>query len=173
MKRLFLMAFVTLFATVAFAGNPIKVVNGNKKFFKNAKGNVFLEVIYDGATFDDRMPLNEKYTDIEAKTIISYNGFIEEFIERNNDLKFVKAVEEATYKMTIQVTKVDEFFNVMGWVAGPCIRVWGTLTITDVKSGDSLLVVEIDEIDGGGSPTVDRAFNDTFGELGKRIAKLK
>lgn len=173
MKRLFLMAFVTLFATVAFAGNPIKVVNGDKKFFKNAEGKVFLEVIYEGATFDDRMPLNERYSDIEAKTIISYNGFIEEFVERNTALKFVETIEEATYKMTIQVTKVDEFFNVMGWVAGPCIRVWGTLTITDVKSGDSLLVVEIDEIDGGGAPTVDRAFNDTFGELGKRIAKLK
>ena len=70
MKRLFLMAFVTLFATVAFAGNPIKVVNGDKKFFKNAEGNVFLEVIYEGATFDDRMPLAEKYADIEAKTIV-------------------------------------------------------------------------------------------------------
>ena len=28
MKRLFLMAFVTLFTTVAFEGNPIKVING-------------------------------------------------------------------------------------------------------------------------------------------------
>ena len=174
MKRLFLMAFMTIVATVTFASNPIKVVSGDKKFFKSAKGNVFLEVIYDdNATFDDKMPLIEKYPDLEAKAIISYNGFIEEFGERNNQLNFVKTEDEATYKMTIRVTKVDEFFNVMGFIAGPCIRVWGTLTITDVKSGDSLLVVDIDEIDGGSAPTVDRAFNDTFGELGKRIAKLK
>ena len=57
MKRLFLMAFVTLFATMAIAGNPIKVIKGDKKFFKNTEGNVFMEVIYDGATFDDKMPL--------------------------------------------------------------------------------------------------------------------
>ena len=75
--------------------------------------------------------------------------------------------------MTIQVTKIDEFFNPMGWIAGPCIRVWGTLTVTDIKTGEEKVVVDIDEIDGGSSPTVDRAFNDSFGELGERIAKLK
>jgi hypothetical protein len=173
MKRLFLMAFVTLFATVAIAGNPIKVISGNKKFFKNAEGNVLLEIKYDGASFDGKMPLTEKYPDVDAKTIISYNGFIEEFSERNDDLTFVKNEAEANYKITIQVTKVDEFFNVMGFIPGPCIRVWGTLTVTDVKTGESLLVVDIDEIDGGSAPTTDRAFNDTFGELGEKIAKLK
>lgn len=173
MKRLFLMAFVTLFATVAIAGNPIKVISGNKKFFKNAEGNVLLEIKYDGASFDGKMPLTEKYSDVDAKTIISYNGFIEEFSERNDDLTFVKNEAEANYKITIQVTKVDEFFNVMGFIPGPCIRVWGTLTVTDVKTGESLLVVDIDEIDGGSAPTTDRAFNDTFGELGEKIAKLK
>ena len=173
MKRLFLMAFVTLFAVVAFAGNPIKVVSGDKKFFKNAEGNILLEVKYDGASFDGKMPLTEKYADIDAKTTISYNGFVEEFSDRNDDLIFIKDEAEAKYKMTIQVTKVDEFINVMGFVAGPCIRVWGTLTVTDIKTGESLVVVEIDEIDGGSAPTTDRAFNDTFGELGQKIAKLK
>lgn len=173
MKRLFMMAFMTIIATVAFAANPIKVVNGDKKFFKNAEGTVFLEVIYEGASFDDRMPLTEKYDNIEEKTTISYNGFIEEFSERNDKLQFVKTEEEATYKITIKVTKVDEFINVMGFISGPCIRVWGTLTVTDVKTGESLLVVEIDEIDGGSAPTTDRAFNDTFGKLGEKIAKLK
>ena len=173
MKRLILMAFMTVVATVTFASNPIKVIGGDKKFFKSAKGSIFLEVIYDNATFDDKMPLTEKYTDMAEKAIISCNGFIEEFSERNTQVNFVETEAEATYKMTVKVTKVDEFINIMGFIPGPCIRVWGTLTITDVTSGDSLLVVDIDEIDGGSAPTVDRAFNDTFGELGKRIAKLK
>ena len=167
------MAFVTLFATAAIAGNPIKVLNGDKKFFKNASGNVFLVVNYDGATFDGKMPLTEKYTAIDAKTTISHDGFIEEFTDNNSRFNFVKDEAEAAYKITIQVTKVDEFYNPMGWIAGPCIRIWGTLTVTDVKTGESLLVVDIDEIDGGSSPTIDRAFNDTFGELGEKIAKLK
>lgn len=173
MKRILLMTFVTLFATVTFAANPLKVVSGDKKFFKNAEGKVFLEVKYDGATFDGKMPLTEKYDDIDAKTTISYNGFIEEFSDKNSKFKFVKDEAEATYKITVNVTKVDEFVNIMGFIPGPCIRVWGTLTVTDVKTGESLLIVEIDEIDGGSSPTTDRAFNDTFGELGKTIAKLK
>jgi len=174
MKRLFLMAFMAIFATAAFAGNPIKVVDGNKKFFKSAEGKIFLEVIFnDDATFDGRMPLGEKYNDLDNKTVISYNGFIEEFNDNNSKMTFVKDVAEADYKMTIKVSKIDEFFNVMGWVAGPCIRVWGTLTVTDTKTGNTMLVVDIDEIDGGSAPTTDRAFNDSFGELGERIAKLK
>ena len=71
------------------------------------------------------------------------------------------------------VAYLDEFINVMGFIPGPCIRVWGTVTITDVRDGSTLLLVDIDEIDGGSAPTTDRAFNDTFGELGERIAKLK
>ena len=173
MKRLLIMAVLVMVATVTFAANPLKVLNGDKKFFKNAEGTVFLEVIYDGATFDDKMPLTEKYDNMEEKTTISYNGFIEEFSERNNKLQFVKTEEEATYKITIRVTKVDEFINVMGFIPGPCIRVWGTFTVTDAKSGETLLVVDIDEIDGGSAPTTDRAFNDTFGKLGEKIAKLK
>lgn len=173
MKRLFLMAFMAVFATAAFAGNRIKVINGDKKFFKSAEGNVYLEVKYDGALFDDEMPLTEKYNDVEAKTTISYNGFIEEFKDNNKKLDFVTTESEATYKMTIQVTKIDEFINVMGWIPGPCIRVWGTLTVTNAKSGETLLVVEIDEVDGGSATTTDKAFNDAFGKLGEKIAKLK
>lgn len=173
MKRLVLMAFMSIIATVAFAANPIKVVSGDKKFFKSAEGNIYLEVKYEGASFDDKMPLTEKYNDMESKTTISYNGFIEEFKDNNKKMDFVTTESEANYKITIQVTKIDEFINVMGWIPGPCIRVWGTLTVTDVKSGESLLVVEIDEIDGGSAPTTDRAFNDAFGKLGEKIAKLK
>ena len=173
MKRLFLMAFVTLFATAAFAGNPLKVINGDKKFFKSAEGKVFLEVVFDNnATYDGKMPLSEKYRDLDSKAVISYDGFIEEFNDNNSKMTFVKDVAEADYKMTINVTKIDEFYNPMGWVAGPCVRVWGTLTVTD-KSGNTMIVVDIDEIDGGSSPSTDRAFNDTFGELGERVAKLK
>ena len=174
MKRLLMTAFLVMVATVTFAANPLKVVNGDKKFFKNAEGTVFLEVIYDeSATFDDKMPLTEKYNNLDEKATIAYNGFIEEFSERNKKLQFVNTEEEATYKITVRVTKVDEFVNIMGFIPGPCIRVWGTLTVTDVKSGEALLVVDIDEIDGGSAPTTDAAFNDTFGELGKSIAKLK
>ena len=173
MKRTLLTAIMTIAAVVAFAGNPLKVKAGDKKFFKNASGNCLLEVIYDGASYDDKMPLTEKYADIPNKTKISYNGFIEEFSERNEDFRFVTNAKEANYKMTIKVTKVDEFYNPMGWVPGACIRIWGTLTVTDINGGDPLILVDIDEIDGGSAVSTDRAFNDTFGELGKRIAKLK
>jgi len=173
MKRTMMTAILAVAAVIAFAANPLKVLNGDKKLFKTAEGTCLLEVIYDGASYDGKMPLTEKYADIPSKTKISYDGFIEEFSERNKKVTFVKTAAEAKYKMTIKVTKVDEFINVMGFIPGPCIRVWGTLTVTDTNGGEPLLTVNIDEIDGGSAVSTDRAFNDTFGELGKRIAKMK
>ena len=173
MKRTVLTAIMAVAAVVAFAGNPIKVTGGDKKFFKSAEGGMLLEVTYDGATFDGKMPLTDKYSDIPAKARISYDGFIEEFSEKNKKINFVTSPADAKYKMTIKITKIDEFINMVGFVAGPCIRAWGTLTVTDINGGAPLLVVDIDEVDGGSSVTTDRAWNDTFGELGKRIAKLK
>ena len=172
MKKILVTLIMALFAVNAFAANPLKVKDGDKKFFRKAKGECLLEVIYTGASFDGKKPLTEKYQDIDNKTTISYEGFIEEYSERNKNLPIVTDAANAKYKITIQVTKVDEFINIMGFIPGPCIRVWGTLTVTDLSNGDTLLAVDIDEIDGGSAPTVDRAFNDTFGELGKKIAKL-
>ncbi len=172
MKKILLTLLMAVIAVNVFAANPLKVKEGDKKFFKKAKGECLLEVIYTGASFDDKMPLTEKYDDMDNKTTISYEGFIEEYNDRNKNLPIVKEGADAKYKITVQVTKVDEFINIMGFIPGPCIRVWGTLTVTDLNDGSTILVVNINEIDGGSAPTTDRAFNDTFGELGKKIAKL-
>ena len=172
MKKVLMTLLMALIAVNVFAANPLKVKDGDKKFFRKAKGECLLEVVYTGASFDGKMPLTEKYDDIDKKTTISYDGFVEEYNDRNKNLPIVKDESKADYKITVQVTKVDEFVNIMGFIPGPCIRVWGTLTVTDLKDGSTIVVVDIDEIDGGSAPTTDRAFNDTFGELGKKIAKL-
>ena len=173
MKKAYLTILMALVALVGFAANPLSLKEGNKKFFKTASGSAFFEVIYKGASFDDKMPLEKKYDDMDNKTKVSYEGFVEEFIEHSKNVSIVKKLEEANYKFTVLVTKVDQFTNIMGFIPGPCIRVWGTFTITDAKTGEKLLVVDIDEIDGGSAPTPDRAFNDTFGELAKKILKFK
>ena len=173
MKKVLIAMCMMLVGMAAFAGNPLKVIGGDKKFFKTAEGGALLEISYDGASFDGKMPLTEKYSNIPEKCTISYGGFVEDFSRNCKNVQIVKSAKEAKYKISIKVTKVDEFVNVMGWIAGPCIRVWGTLTITDIKGGEPLLVVDIDEIDGGSATSTDGAFEDTFNELGKRIAKLK
>ena len=172
MKKVLMTLIMALLAVNVFAANPLKVKDGDKKFFRKTKGECLLDVVYTGASFDGKMPLKEKYSDIDEKTTISYDGFVEEYNDHNKNLPIVKDEAKANYKITIQVTKVDEFVNIMGFIPGPCIRVWGTLTVTDLKDGSTIVVVDINEIDGGSAPTTNRAFNDTFGELGKKIAKL-
>ena len=172
-KSLITLCSVLFVCVTALAGNPLKVTSGDKKFFKNAEGTAVVEVNFDGASFDGKKPLTDKYSDIPGKARICYLAFVEEFSDNCKDVKIVENASDAKYKILIKVSKIDEFTNVMGWIAGPCIRAWGTLTITDIKGGEPLLVVDIDNIDGGSAVSTDRAFNDTFKELGKRIAKLK
>ncbi len=173
MKRLILTAIVVLTSVASYSGNPLSFKGGDKKFFKTASGGALLEIIYAGATYDDKMALTEKFPDIDNKTKISYDGFVEEYMERAKKVPIVTNPGEARYKFTIKVSKIDQFINVMGFIPGPCIRVWGTFTVTDLTNNTTLLIIDIDEIDGGSAPTPDRAFNDTFGELGKCIAKFK
>lgn len=164
---------MAVMAVMVFAGNPLKVKEGNKKFFKTAAGGALLEVSFAGASYDDKMPLTDRYPDVDNKTKIAILGFQEEFDEESKNMNIVTKKEDARYKISVKVTKVDEFINPMGWVVGPCVRVWGTVTVTDIADGSTQLVVDIDEIDGGSAINTDRAFNDTFGKLGERLAKLK
>lgn len=166
-------AIMAVAAVAVFAANPLTLKQGDKKFLKNAKGGALLEFIYDGATYDDRMPLTEKFPDIDKLKKLSWDGFVEEFNERCKTVKVVTKAEEANYKFTVKVTKIDQFINVMGFIPGPCVRAWGTLTVSDLKSGESLLVLDIDEIDGGSNPSPDGAYSDCFEELGKLFVKQK
>ncbi len=173
MKRTLLATMMAIVAAVSFAANPLTVKQGDKKFLKTASGGALLEFIYDGATYDDRMPLTEKFPDIDKLKKLSWDGFVEEFNERCKTVKVVTKAEEAKYKFTVKVTKIDQFINVMGFIPGPCVRAWGTLTVSDIKSGDTLLVLDIDEIDGGSNPSPDGAYSDCFEELGKLFTRQK
>ena len=162
----------TIVSMYAMAGSDLKVVNGNKKFIKENRGNAILEFNYDDATYDGKEPLTNKFPDIENLKKLSWDGFVEEFNDRCKTVKVVRGEKDAQYKILIKITKIDQIFNVMGIIPGHCIRAWGTVTITDIKTNGTMLTLEIDEIDGGANPSPDGAYSDCFEELGKQMSKL-
>lgn len=157
---------------VAMAGSDLKVKSGDKKFFKNASGNAVVEFVWDGATYDGKMPLGEKFDNLKELKEIAKKGFTEEFNDRSKKVKVADKASDANYKFTIKVDKIDQYYKVMGFVPGNATKVWGTITITDIKSGAELVVIEVKEVDGGANPVPNECFSDCFEELGKQLARM-
>lgn len=173
MKKIIMTLVLCISCMCAYAGLDIKVANGDKKFFKNTEGKAIVEINWDGATFDGRMSLAEKFGDMTDYAAASKNGFTESFNDESKKLKVVQEAKDAQYKFTIQITKVDQYFKVMGFVPGNATKIWGTLIVTDIATGQQLVEVIIDEVDGGASPSPTETFSDSFEELAEQLTKLK
>ena len=174
MKK-FLLSLVMLCLTCAsvMAGSDIKVIDGDKKVFKTAKGEALLEIIWDGATYDDKMPLTDKFPDLKPYQEASWSGFQDSFNDECKKVKVIRNAQNPRYKFVIQVTKVDQYFNVMGWVSGNATKIWGTMTITDLETNTVLTTIKIKEVNGGASPSPTETFSDAFEELAEQVADLK
>lgn len=174
MKK-FLLVFCALAITcTAAVASDIKVVNGDKKFFKNSEpGIIALEFVWDGATYDNKMPLEEHYTDLEHLKQVAWAGFAENFNERCKKNTISNNVSNARYKITVRVINMDSYIKVMGWIPAPATKMWGTFNIVDCKTGQVCVEGNIKEVDGGSNPSPDGTFSDCFEELAKQVAKLK
>lgn len=173
MKKILFLLVALVSSLTASAGLDISVTQGDKKFFKTAEGNAVLELLWDGATYDGKMPLEEKFTNLSYLKKVAYNGFEETFNDKSKKFKIVKDQSAAKYKITMKVSKMDQYFKVMGFIPGNATKVWGTLTVTEIATGNVVLVVNVDEVDGGANPSPDETFSDCFEELAEQLTKLK
>lgn len=171
-KVLFTLISVLCLFTSAFASN-INVIKGDKRFFKSASGNAILEFIWDDAQYDNKMALEEHYSDLENLKKVAWSGFVETFNEKCKTVKVVKNATIAKYKMTMKVENMDSYTKVMGFIPAPATKVWGIFTITDIKTGEVLVIIKVKEVNGGANPSPDGTFSDCFEELGKQVSKLK
>ena len=156
------------------AGLDIKVVQGDKKFFKTAEGNAVLDFHFENAKYDNKKPLSEKFGDVANVKKIALNGFTETF---NDKSKRIKVVEDnkagAKYKFTFEVSNMDQYYKVMGFIPGNATKVWGKFTVTDIETNQVMVVIDVDEVDGGASPSPDETISDCFEEVATQLNKLK
>ena len=68
---------------------------------------------------------------------------------------------------------MDQYFKVMGFIPGNATKVWGTMNVTDLQTGETIAVIEVKEVNGGANPSPNGSFSDCFEELAKQIVKLK
>ena len=173
MKKITLTLIAILCVFLSTFASDINVIKGDKKFFKTASGNALLEFVWEGAQYDNKMALEEHYSDLENLKKVAWNGFVETFNAKSKTVKIVKNAADAKYKMTMKVVNMDSYFKVMGFIPAPATKVWGGFTITDIATGEVLVEINVKEVDGGANPSPDGTFSDCFEELGKQVSKLK
>ncbi len=174
MKRLAILAlFVCAFACVSFAGSGIKYASGDKKFFKTAEGSALLEFVWDGATYDGRCPLRQEWPDLDQYIFKARDGFLQDFTKKSKKVTITEKASEAKYKIVIRITNVDRYIKVMGFIPGPSTKVWGTIVISDKATGEELLKVNLDEVEGGASPSPFESMSDTFELIGAKLPSFK
>ena len=171
-KVLFTMVMLCIVSMNAMAGG-LKVVQGDKKFFKTAEGKASLEFVWDGATYNGKMPLTEHYTNLDELEKVAWKWFRDEFNKHNKTVQIVESTEEVKYKITVKVTKMHAYLKLSSFVPGKATEAWGTLTITDAATGEELLVADLKKVDGGANPSPDGTFGDCFKDLAQHLNKLK
>lgn len=172
-KYLITMLFVLVGSMSAMAGSGVKVTKGDSKFLKTAEGNAVLVFDWEGATYDNKMPLIEQFTDLELLKPKAWNGFREVFNKKCKNVQVVRDEADARYKFAMKVVNMDRYIKVTGLIPGPATKVWGIMTVTDLTTGDIIAVVEVTKVDGGANPSPDGSFSDCFEELAKKVVKLK
>lgn len=173
MRKLSLfIALAIVFCLKSFAGD-LKVVEGDKKFMKTLEGNAVLVFDWENATYDNKMPLSEYFKDLEVLKNVAYNGFVEVFNEKSKKVKVVEDEADAQYLFSMKVDNMDRYIKVTGFIPGPATKVWGTMTVSVIATGEVLAVINVKEVNGGANPSPDGSFSDCFEDLAKQMVKLK
>lgn len=174
-KIILMMLFIIVGSAASMAGSDIKVIKGNPKFLKGAEGNAVLVFDWKGATYDNKQPLTEKFTNLDELKEVAWKGFSETFNDKSKKVKIVPNDQEKTakYQFSMKVTNMDQYFKVMGFIPGNATKAWGTLTVTDLTTNEVVAVITVTEVDGGANPSPNESFSDCFEELAKQVAKCK
>lgn len=176
MKKILLTLLALCVASIySFAGSDLKVVGGSKKFFRTAEGKAVLYIDWEGCQYDNRMALEENFTvpgELDVRKEAGYNGFIQDFNQKMRKMKIGDDDQGAIYEIYIKVVNLDQYIKVMSFMPGPATKIWGTITITDLTTGEVALVVNFEEVDGGASPSVVETWSDAFEELADQLCEL-
>lgn len=173
MKKFFLAILAVLATTIgAYAGDGTKVVEGSFKALKDATGTVYFAPIdFEGATWDNKAPLTTHYMNLNDLAKTGLTAMTAEFNSECKKLKAATSEADANYVVTIKVDNMDSYYNVMGFgLPGHITKIWGNLTIKD-KAGNTVVVMNMKETDGGRNLDTNQSFVDAWDAVGNILAK--
>lgn len=177
MKKIISTLFLMAICLTSFAGNPFKITLGkeNVKTIMRDAAVAVVECDWNSTMYDNKITAKEKFgADYDFIVSDCQKSFVSAFNAASKGLRLSSELtEDAKYKLVLKISNVDSFFAAMSFVPRNEAKMWGIATICSVESGEKLLEVAIDEAEDGQDFVWRECFGKTFGEMGKRLAKLK
>lgn len=169
MKKLLLTFIVFLCSIVMFAG-PLKKTSGDDKCFSENVTAV-LSMDLSKTTFDKKQSFKTWCgKDYDERVSVSKKGFTESFNQNSKGLKIVDSEDDAKYKIVIDVKNFQRKSASFGF-GRYHVKVYGTLTVIDNATGETVCAYDIDGVSGGDDFVETERFEKSFSELGKVLLK--
>ena len=177
MKRLTTLIAAMVICIGCFAGNPLKVTQGDKNAVKammKETATAVVEFDWSSTMYDNKKTAKDEFGEDYAFVVNDcQTSFVNGFNGESKGLQLTNKAEGAKYKFVLSVTNVDCFFAVMRFVPRHESKMWGKLTIKNAADDETVAEISIDEAEDGCDVVRRESFGKTFLLLGKRLAKFK
>lgn len=161
----------------AMAGNDIKLTEGTIAPLKDG-GVASLVIDMADTQYDNKRPLrqDERFADVDEQLPECKKEFIREFNDNTKNFRMTSNADEAQYEFIVKITNLDTYINVMSFKGGIGIKLWGSVTIKNKKTGENIAVFTMDEENNSGfnyQLALEEGFEGIAKYLAKRIKKGK
>ena len=171
MKRISITFALLVSCVLLYAKSDLQLQTGSTSFLKES---VFatVEMDWSKATWEKYRSI-QKYCgdDYEERFEISVIAFAREFNSNSKGLRITES-EDAKYKIVIRMEDFEQNSSGTGW-GRFYIRLYGTLEVIDLSTGNSVAKFIIDGVNGGADYVQTDRFAKSFAKLGKTLAKKK
>ncbi|MCF0202098.1 MAG: hypothetical protein HUK08_01920 [Bacteroidaceae bacterium] len=172
MKKLFLMLVAIFFVAIsASAKKVLTETEGNVSDLKKC-GKITVRFDFEGAMYDSKEPLGNPYKNLNELIAKVPEWFAKGYKKEAKDSEIVNAGENPRYAITIKVNNMDRYWKVFSLRDGNTTKMWGTITVKDVATGNVVCLLSVDECVGTPDYTVDESFLKCFKKLGEILGEV-
>ena len=179
MKRILLVSALLLASVSLFAAKPFKVTKGDLSVLKEDATATWTIDLSQAEFVNNGIFAKENKGDFKTWCEDAYDervsrmneAFFDAFNIYTTGMELVKE-GDAPYKV---ILKVDKFERAQGpGVMGSCyISVYGTISVVDAASGESVLEIQVNNVKGDTDFAEDDRFPKTMNWLCRDLFKLK
>jgi len=169
MKK-YVLSLFALLLTITVNAASLEVVSGSPEFLKK-DASACVEFDFSGAAWGKKETLEERFKEDYPELIkVSETTFIDFFNKKTKHLRIVNKDENPQYKI---VFKFDKFQSKFGNYYRKYTRIWGTATVTDLTTNETVCTIQINNLSGDSDYVPKESFWKGFMELGEKFAKMK
>jgi hypothetical protein len=172
MKRITLFALLMTVVCICASAKGMKPTTGSTEFMDENVG-VYVEISHEGATWEK----DEDYKiwcgkDYDTRIALADEHFKAGLKNQRKNLRIVDDIAKADYKIKIDIDNLARKQGSGMW--GSCyIKLYGTITVTDLSNNEIVCIVPIDGVSGDTDFVENDRIAKAFYGLARKFGKIK